>query len=84
MALERDQKTGKKGPLHGMPVSIKENYYIKVLCWPYILLSVYVAFLPYVPLVGCFFIIGGRGGSYIKTVKFEKKILVPMTNLITV
>uniref|UniRef100_K1PAM0 fatty acid amide hydrolase n=1 Tax=Magallana gigas TaxID=29159 RepID=K1PAM0_MAGGI len=29
MALERDQKTGKKGPLHGMPVSIKENYYIK-------------------------------------------------------
>lgn len=31
MALERDHKTGQKGPLHGIPVSIKENYYIKVL-----------------------------------------------------
>ncbi|XP_078320644.1 vitamin D3 hydroxylase-associated protein-like [Crassostrea virginica] len=29
MALERDHKTGQKGPLHGIPVSIKENYYIK-------------------------------------------------------
>ncbi|XP_056007091.1 vitamin D3 hydroxylase-associated protein-like isoform X2 [Ostrea edulis] len=29
VALMRDQKTGSKGLLHGIPVSIKENYYIK-------------------------------------------------------
>ncbi|XP_061185996.1 vitamin D3 hydroxylase-associated protein-like [Saccostrea echinata] len=29
MAIERDQRSGTKGPLHGVPVSIKENYYIK-------------------------------------------------------
>jgi len=29
MALQLDKET-KKRPLHGIPISIKENYYIKV------------------------------------------------------
>lgn len=29
LALERDMSTGRKGPLHGIPISVKENYFLE-------------------------------------------------------